>query len=156
MLEPSLAHKSTLGLTFSAYEKCTRWLLMEFNCCIFQNFLSSLPSPSWCYWLALKIIASNYLKIVLKIHFYFIFFLIATQRNFSFIQNCLSFQLGACSELLYSAPWTAAHQTPLSFTVSQSLLKLMSIKSMMPSNHLILCRSPSPAFNLSQHQGLFQ
>ena len=38
-------------------------------------------------------------------------------------------------------PWTAAHQASLSFTVSQSLLKLMSIKSMMPSNHLILCCS---------------
>lgn len=74
MLGPSLAYKSTLGLTFSAYEKCTCWLLIEFNCCIFQNFFSSLPSPSWCYWLALKIIASTYLKIVLKINFYFLFF----------------------------------------------------------------------------------
>ena len=37
-------------------------------------------------------------------------------------------------------PWTAAHQASLSITSSQSLLKLMSIESMMPSNHLILCR----------------
>ena len=36
-------------------------------------------------------------------------------------------------------PWTAAHQASLSITNSRSLLKLMSIKSMMPSNHLILC-----------------
>ena len=36
-------------------------------------------------------------------------------------------------------PWTAAHQASLSFTMSQSLLKLMSIESMMPSIHLILC-----------------
>ena len=36
-------------------------------------------------------------------------------------------------------PWTAAHQASLSITNSLSLLKLMSIKSMMPSNHLILC-----------------
>ena len=35
-------------------------------------------------------------------------------------------------------PWTAAHQSSLSFTISQSLLKLMSIESVMPSNHLIL------------------
>ena len=35
--------------------------------------------------------------------------------------------------------WTAAHQTSLSFTISQSLLKLMSIELVMPSNHLILC-----------------
>ena len=37
-------------------------------------------------------------------------------------------------------PMTAAHQASLSFTISQSLLKLMSIESMMPSNRLILCR----------------
>ena len=37
-------------------------------------------------------------------------------------------------------PWTAAHQASLSFTISRSLLKLMSIQSLMPSNHLILCR----------------
>jgi len=40
---------------------------------------------------------------------------------------------------LFVTPWTAAHQASLSFTISQSLLKLMSIESMMPSNHLILC-----------------
>ena len=37
-------------------------------------------------------------------------------------------------------PWTAAHQASLSITISQSLLRLMSTDSMMPSNHLILCR----------------
>ena len=36
-------------------------------------------------------------------------------------------------------PWTAAHQASLSFTISLSLLKLMSTESVMPSNHLILC-----------------
>ena len=36
--------------------------------------------------------------------------------------------------------WTAAHQASRSFTISRSLLKLMSIESVMPSNHLILCR----------------
>ena len=36
-------------------------------------------------------------------------------------------------------PWTAAHQASLSITNSRSLLKLMSIESVMPSNHLILC-----------------
>ena len=40
---------------------------------------------------------------------------------------------------LFAALWTAAHQASLSFTILQSLLKLMSIESMMPSNHLILC-----------------
>ena len=41
--------------------------------------------------------------------------------------------------LTHCNPWTAARQASLSFTVSQSLLKLMSIESVMPSNHLILC-----------------
>ena len=40
---------------------------------------------------------------------------------------------------LFTSPWTAARQASLSFIVSQSFLKLMSIESMMPSNHLILC-----------------
>ena len=41
---------------------------------------------------------------------------------------------------LFATPWTAARQASLSFTVSQSLLKLISSELAMPSNHLILCR----------------
>ena len=40
---------------------------------------------------------------------------------------------------LFATPWTAAHQASLSFTISWSLLKLMSIESVMPFNHLVLC-----------------
>ena len=40
---------------------------------------------------------------------------------------------------LFVIPWTTAHQASLSITNSKSLLKLMSIESVMPSNHLILC-----------------
>jgi len=40
---------------------------------------------------------------------------------------------------LFATPWTAAHQASLSITNSQSLLRLMSFKSVMSSNHLILC-----------------
>ena len=49
---------------------------------------------------------------------------------------------------LLSTLWTAACQASLSITNSQSLLKLMSIELVMPSNHRILS-SPSPAFNFS-------
>ena len=42
---------------------------------------------------------------------------------------------------LFLTPWTAAHQASLSITNFQSFLKLMSIKLVMPSNHLILCHS---------------
>ena len=41
---------------------------------------------------------------------------------------------------LFETPWIAGHQASLSFSISQSLLRLMSIELMMPSNHLILCR----------------
>ena len=40
---------------------------------------------------------------------------------------------------LFATLWTAACQAPLSFTLSQSLLKLMFIESVMPSNHIVLC-----------------
>ena len=40
---------------------------------------------------------------------------------------------------LSATPWTAAHQAPLSFSISQSLLKFMSVELVMLSNHLILC-----------------
>ena len=41
---------------------------------------------------------------------------------------------------LFVTPWTSAHQASLSISISWSLLRLMSIKSLMLSNHLILCR----------------
>ena len=43
------------------------------------------------------------------------------------------------SPWLFMTPWTTAHQASLSFTISWSLLKLMSIESGMPSNHLVPC-----------------
>ena len=53
--------------------------------------------------------------------------------------NCPRFvQLLSCVRLFATA-WTTAHQATLSFTISQSLLKLMSIESVMSFNHLILC-----------------
>ena len=50
----------------------------------------------------------------------------------------ISVQLLSCVQL-FVIPWTAAHQASLSITNSWSLLKLMSIMLVMPSNHLILC-----------------
>ena len=48
-------------------------------------------------------------------------------------------QLLSCFQL-FASPWTVAGQASLSFTVSQNVLKLMSIELVMPSNHLILCQ----------------
>ena len=54
--------------------------------------------------------------------------------------NTFSVKLLLSHVQLFMSPWTAAHQASLSITNSRSLLKLMSIKSVMLSNHLILCR----------------
>ena len=55
-------------------------------------------------------------------------------------QMSLTDRLHSCSVVSdFATPWTVAHQASLSFTISWSLLKLMSIESVMPSNHLILC-----------------
>ena len=58
---------------------------------------------------------------------------------------CLWHQFSSVQSLsrvqLFATPWTAARQASLSITNSQRLLKLMSIESVMPSNHLILCHS---------------
>ena len=50
---------------------------------------------------------------------------------------------------LFATPWIAAYQASLSFTISWSLLRLMSIELMMPSNHLILCRPLLPSIILN-------
>ena len=58
---------------------------------------------------------------------------------------------------LFLNPWTATRQGSLSITNAQSLLKLMSIMSVMPSNHLILCRPLLlPPSIFPSHQGLFK
>ena len=56
------------------------------------------------------------------------------------ISSAYSFVLQSLNHVrLFVTPWTVACQASLSFIISQSLLKLMSIESVMPSNHLILC-----------------
>ena len=73
---------------------------------------------------------------------------------------CLGFSFNSVQSLscvqLFATPWTAADQASLSITNSQSLPKLMSIGSVIPSpSHPLSSPSP-PAFNLSQQQGLFK
>ena len=62
--------------------------------------------------------------------------MIAIQKK---IRKCFVLVQSLSCVQLFASPWTAAHQASLSFTISWSLLKLMSIESMMPSNHLVLC-----------------
>ena len=53
-------------------------------------------------------------------------------------KECIAVRSLSCVRL-FATPWTTARQASLSFTISRRLLKLMSIKSVMPSNHLIFC-----------------
>ena len=73
----------------------------------------------------------------------------------SYIHQIRSDQSLSCVRL-FATPRIAARQASLSITNSQSLLRLMSIESVMTSNHLILLYHSPPAFNLSQHQGAFK
>ena len=61
-------------------------------------------------------------------------------QKISFCSKGLSSVQSLSRVLLFATPWTAACQASLSITNSRTLLKLMSIKSVMPSNHLTLCR----------------
>ena len=76
---------------------------------------------------------------------------IATEQNLvtpslmrMWTKNCQTLQFSSVQSLsrvqLFSTPWTAARQASLSITNSRSLPKFMSIESVMPSSHLILCR----------------
>ena len=56
---------------------------------------------------------------------------------------------------LFATSWIAACQAPLSFTISWSLLRLMSIESVMPSNHLILCHPLSSCLHSFPASGSF-
>ena len=71
-----------------------------------------------------------------------------TSVQFSSVQSLSRVRLLATS-------WTAACHASLSFTISHSLLKLMSVGGAIQPSHLLSSPSP-PAFNLSQHQGLPQ
>ena len=81
---------------------------------------TSLPTPF------LQVVTKHHLWVPCVIH------QTPTKRGLSSVQLLSRVQL-------FATPWSAAHQASLSITNSQSLLKLMSIKSVMPSNHLILC-----------------
>ena len=69
---------------------------------------------------------------------------LATKKQQQQCYTCVSVQFSSLQLLsrvqLFATPWTAARQASLSITNSQSLPKLMSIESVMPSSHLILCR----------------
>ena len=76
----------------------------------------------------------------IKVILIFLIFL-ATARSRFFVVVVVIVVQWLIHVQLFATPWTSVLQAPLSSTVSWSLLKFMSIESMMPSTHLILCSS---------------
>ena len=86
-----------------------------------------------------KIVNTTYIYIYTHTHIHtFCGNILNIFKPFTIIQSFSSVQLLSRVQL-FVTPWTAAHQASQSITNSQSLLKLMSIELVMPSNHLILC-----------------
>jgi len=97
-------------------------------------------------------------KVIAKLSTIFSMLYTSSRWPFLYLEVCTAFLTSSCHLMvsgsskwfassvqslsharLFVTPWSAAHQTSLSFTNSWSLLKLMSIESMMPSGRLILC-----------------
>ena len=80
---------------------------------------------------------------ILKLDYYMVTENTVIQNSFTGLESD-DFQFSSVQSLshvqLFVTPWTASCQASLSITNSRSLLKLTSIESVMPSNHLILCR----------------
>ena len=85
-----------------------------------------------------------FIELIIKIVEHYILGCYASPRSENVVVQSLS------PFWLFATPWTAASQNSLSFTISRSLLKLMSIEPVIPSNHLILCHPlllPSSIFS---------
>ena len=82
-------------------------------------------------WTWVSCIAGRLFTVWVTIHMYCTFFLLVS--TFVVVGQLLN------HVWLFVTPWTAAHQASLAFTISPNLLKFISIKLVMPSNHLIFC-----------------
>ena len=123
------------------------------------QFLPFAPVSSFSWW---SVVASTFF-LDSNNHAHTFISSLCTKRLFRWtirVRFCILSCVCVCYSIscvwLFATPWTAAHQASLPFTLSRSLLKFISIELVMPSHHLILCHPFSFAFNLSQHQGLFQ
>ena len=116
---------------------CEIIFFMEIGCCIFQiiHFWEKYECDYVTNILWLKFIVE-----MIKTFF---------SQKFSWVQSLSHVQL-------FATPWTEALQASLSITNSQCLLKLMSIESVMPSNHLIFCSTLLLLSSIFSSIGSFQ
>ena len=115
----------------------TPFLIFQYLVLLKYQFYIRIRHKSW--WVILHIevkFIDNFVRAQVLLKFY------PTQHNDKFwdAQNMVVQLLSHV--WLFAVPWIAACQASLSFSISWSLLKLMSFGSMMPCNHLILCRPP--------------
>ena len=123
-----IALDNCLHVEFSSVNFCEEltFSLFIFQC--LQRSISISHRESFCHLLAGKSFAFKLWPCILKWYYYTCYsHIISSVQSLSRVQ-------------LFAIPWTAACQVSLSTTNSQSLLKLMSIESVMPSNYLILYR----------------
>ena len=95
--------------------------------------------PHHCHWLAPFLPFEALLD--LPFNFFQMFHFLSSCRSLPQAVLCPLSSVQSLSRVwLFATPWTAARQASMSITDSQSLLRLMPIESVMPSNHFILCR----------------
>ena len=131
------------GVHFSAL--LMSWELYSLNplCPRKLAILTFFMSPDLSLWTCSKSCDRLPLHNILNVIYLFVFYIEKkkkkTLRPKTYVWSVSSVQLLSHVQL-FVTPWTVARQASLSITNSQSLLKLMSIESVMPSNHFILCR----------------
>ena len=124
---------------------------------------SNIPSNSLFFSLTVFKLLRDYFSLFLLCEFYYFFYflnnlnrlmLIFLLSSVSRVYNQFSSVQSLSSALLFVTLWTAAYQASLSFTNSQSLLKLMSIESVMPA--ILSSVIPFSCLQSFPHQSLFQ
>ena len=102
-----------------------------------EHYAENLQKQNnWCW----NVLGKNQVTTRFKVNMDLIKHTLDITKLCSLFSNCFVVVQSLSHVQLFANPWVAAHQAFLSFTISQSLRKLMSIESVMPSNHLILCR----------------
>ena len=91
-----------------------------------------------CTWTIVSQLYFNHIYTYIYIYIYIYIYLKQRKKHLKSFVLTIDVQSLSCVQL-FVTPWFTICQAPLSFTVSQSLLKLMSIESVMPSNRLIPC-----------------
>jgi len=136
---------------FSFFSECNlSWHIFQVDSSCSNRRLK--PLSKFFIWVIVLLCSGISLVLFYDSQFYWYSVFVGTAFSWFLLGLCLRFPLtehvyNSFSSVQFSSlaqscptPWTAALQTSLSITNSRNLPKLMSIKSVMPSNHLILCR----------------